>query len=98
LFVLCPDLRIAIVDALRADQITTHHPGETVARIADLAIVNKVDAAPADAAQRAVSRRLDGVTFGAGLFVAVGRKETIIDSADGIDSDTWSRPRRRAAP
>ena len=29
--------------------------------------------------------RLDGVTFGEGLFVAVGRKEKVINSSDGID-------------
>jgi predicted GTPase len=49
-----PDLHIAVVDALRPDQVSTHHPGETVARMADLVILNKVDAAAADAAQRAV--------------------------------------------
>jgi predicted GTPase len=44
-----PDLHVVIVDALRAGQIATHHPGETVARMADVVVVNKVDAAPADA-------------------------------------------------
>lgn len=42
-----PDLHIAVADALRPRQIATHHPGETVARMADLLVVNKVDAAPA---------------------------------------------------
>ena len=40
-----PDLHIAIADALRPDQITTHHPGETVARMADVVVINKVDVA-----------------------------------------------------
>jgi predicted GTPase len=40
-----PDLHIVVADALRPAQITTHHPGETVARMADVAVVNKVDAA-----------------------------------------------------
>lgn len=44
-----PDLLITVADALRPRQIATHHPGETVARMADVLIVNKVDtASPAD--------------------------------------------------
>jgi len=31
-----PDLLIAVADALRPRQIATHHPGETVARMADV--------------------------------------------------------------
>ncbi|MGD0023539.1 MAG: cyclic 2,3-diphosphoglycerate synthase [Xanthobacteraceae bacterium] len=42
-----PDLQIAVADALRPRQIATHHPGETVARMADVLVVNKVDAASA---------------------------------------------------
>ncbi len=49
-----PDLHIVVIDALRPDQIATHHPGETVARMADVAIVNKVDAASAADVQRAI--------------------------------------------
>lgn len=40
-----PDLHIALADALRPRQITTHHPGETVARMADVLLINKVDSA-----------------------------------------------------
>lgn len=40
-----PDLTIAVVDALRPRQVATHHPGEAVARMADVLVVNKVDAA-----------------------------------------------------
>jgi predicted GTPase len=40
-----PDLHIALADALRPRQIATHHPGETVARMADVLVINKVDAA-----------------------------------------------------
>lgn len=43
-----PDLNIAIGDALRPRQIATHHPGETVARMADVLVINKVDAATAE--------------------------------------------------
>jgi predicted GTPase len=49
-----PDLHIVVVDALRSDQIATHHPGETVARLADVIVVNKVDAALSEAVQQAV--------------------------------------------
>ena len=41
-----PNLHIGVADALRPDQVTTYHPGETVARMADVLVVNKADAAP----------------------------------------------------
>jgi len=47
-----PDLQLAVTDALRPDQLDTHHPGEAVVRMADVVLINKVDAAPADAVQR----------------------------------------------
>lgn len=40
-----PDLQITIADALRPTQVATHHPGETVARMADILVINKVDGA-----------------------------------------------------
>lgn len=40
-----PDLHIVIVDALRPDQLTTHHPGEAVLLMADIVVINKVRAA-----------------------------------------------------
>jgi len=44
-----PDLLLAVVDALRPGHAASHHPGETVLRLADVVVVNKVDAAePAD--------------------------------------------------
>ena len=43
-----PNLHIVVADALRPRQIATHHPGETVVRMADVLVVNKVDAAPSD--------------------------------------------------
>jgi predicted GTPase len=42
---LWPDLHITLADALRPRQIATHHPGEAVARMADVLVINKVDAA-----------------------------------------------------
>ncbi len=50
-----PDLLITVADALRPHQIATHHPGETVARMADLLVINKVDAAGPDAVQVATA-------------------------------------------
>ena len=58
-----PDLHITLADALRPRQIATHHPGETVARMADVLVINKVDSAPAsdvalaEAGLRAVNSR-----------------------------------------
>ncbi len=49
-----PDLHIAVADALRPHQIATHHPGEAVARMADILIVNKVNSAPAEDVQSAI--------------------------------------------
>jgi predicted GTPase len=58
---LAPDLHLVVVDALRPDQIATHHPGETAIRMADVAVVNKVDAPGADAARaEAGVRRVNG--------------------------------------
>jgi predicted GTPase len=49
-----PDLHLVLVDALRPDQLTTHHPGEAVLRMADVVVVNKVDGAPDAVVQRLV--------------------------------------------
>jgi predicted GTPase len=46
-----PDLHLVMVDALRPDQLTTHHPGETVLRMADAVIIAKVNAAAPDAVE-----------------------------------------------
>ena len=44
---------ITVADALRPRQVATHHPGEAVARMADVLVINKVDAASqADIADR----------------------------------------------
>jgi len=40
-----PGLHVAVADALRPDQVTTHHPGEAVVRMADIVILNKIDSA-----------------------------------------------------
>jgi predicted GTPase len=49
-----PDLSIAVTDALRAEHVSSHHPGETVVRMADVVVLNKVDAASSADVQRLV--------------------------------------------
>jgi predicted GTPase len=50
-----PDLHLVVVDALRPDQVATHHPGETVLWMADVVIINKVDAAGPSAVERLIA-------------------------------------------
>jgi predicted GTPase len=49
-----PDLHIVVVDALRPHDVRGYYPGEAVARMADVAVVNKVDAASTQQAHDAV--------------------------------------------
>lgn len=49
-----PDLAIALVDPLRPGHETTHHPGETVLRMADIVIVAKINAADQASVQRVI--------------------------------------------
>ena len=51
-----PDLHITVADALRPTQVATHHPGETVARMADVLVINKVDAASSDDIRALIDR------------------------------------------
>jgi predicted GTPase len=51
-----PDLHIGIADALRPGQVTTHHPGESIARMADVLVVNKANAAPGPAVTALIAR------------------------------------------
>jgi predicted GTPase len=50
-----PDLHLALVDALRPEQVATHHPGEAVLRMADVVLVAKADAAAPAAVERATA-------------------------------------------
>jgi predicted GTPase len=43
-----PDLFITVADPLRAGSELTYYPGETVARMADVIVINKVNSASAD--------------------------------------------------
>ncbi len=64
-----PDLHIVVADALRPRQIATHHPGETTARMADVFVVNKADAATAADVDTAVAE-LRAVNRGAPITYA----------------------------
>jgi predicted GTPase len=50
-----PDVHIVVVDALRPDHVATHHPGEAVARMADIVVINKVDSASAQQVDTAIA-------------------------------------------
>jgi predicted GTPase len=59
-----PAVHVVLCDALRPDQLATHHPGEAVLRMADVVVINKVDAAAADDVARlesAVAQIVPGV-------------------------------------
>ena len=76
-----PDLHIAVADALRPDQVTTHHPGETVARMADILVVNKANAArPEDVA--ALTERLRAVNPSAAIVR--GSLPVCLDDPDAV--------------
>lgn len=47
-----PDVHVVVVDPMRPGHETTFHPGETNLRMADIAVVNKVDAADRDDVDR----------------------------------------------
>ena len=56
-----PDLLVTVVDPHRADHAVHYHPGETVVRMADAIVINKVDTATPDeiATVRRVVRELN---------------------------------------
>ncbi len=51
-----PDLHIALVDPLRPGQEATHHPGETVLRMADVALVAKSQSVSDDMVRQSIDR------------------------------------------
>jgi predicted GTPase len=64
-----PDLHIVLVDALRPGQEATHHPGETVLRMADAVIIAKADSAEASQVSR-VEANVRAVNPGAPIIRA----------------------------
>ena len=74
-----PDLRIVLVDPLRAGHETTHHPGEAVLRMADIVIVAKSNSA-AEAEIRRVSESATSIAPQAKLI----RGQSIITLDDPV--------------
>ena len=64
-----PSLHLVVADALRPGQATAYHPGETVLRMADVVIVNKVDAA-SPAAVQGIVEEVRGVNPAATIVLA----------------------------
>jgi predicted GTPase len=81
-----PALLIVVADALRPRQVATHHPGETVARMADVFVVNKVDAAPSNDVEIAMAE-----------LRAVNSRAPIVHAASPIRLDDARAVRGRRA-
>jgi len=64
-----PDLMVTVADPLRAGNELTYYPGETVARMADVLIINKVDSATKTEVRRVVAD-LKSINGGAKLVFA----------------------------
>ncbi len=79
-----PDLHLVLIDALRPDQATGYHPGETNLRLADVIVVNKVDAASNAAVQEAI----DNAT-------AINPRATVVRAASPATADDPERLRDR---
>ncbi|MGE0747047.1 MAG: GTP-binding protein [Rhodospirillales bacterium] len=90
-----PDIHLVVVDALRPDQVDTHHPGEAVLRMADVVLVNKADAAsPAQVAQaiagaRRVNPRADVIRTASPIALddpaaVAGRRVVVVEDGPTI--------------
>lgn len=81
-----PGLHIVVADALRPDQVDTHHPGEAVARMADVFIVNKVNAA--------ARTEIDALRA---RLAAIAPRATIVEAASPVVLDTPELARGKRA-
>jgi predicted GTPase len=76
-----PDLHVVLVDALRPDHIATHYPGEACLRMADVVVVNKVDAASTADVRKAV----DGArAVNPGATLVRARSPVRLDEPDAV--------------
>lgn len=64
-----PDLMVTVADPLRAGDELTYYPGETVARMADILIINKVNSASTEDVER-VKRDLQSINKKATVVLA----------------------------
>ena len=77
-----PDIMITLVDALRPKQLTTHHPGETTLRLADIVIIAKSDAV--ELVQiAALERRLGALLRGKAIVRAAS--PVVLDDPDAVE-------------
>jgi predicted GTPase len=81
---LVPDLHIVMADALRPGQVAAFHPGEAVARMADVVVINKVDAAPRCDVERVTEE-----------FRVVNQRATIVRAASPVRLDDPAAVRGR---
>jgi predicted GTPase len=78
---LVPDGHLVVVDALRPENLTSHHPGEAVLRMADAVVVNKVDAA----APSEVQRTIEGVrAILPNVPILRAASPVVLDDADAV--------------
>lgn len=72
-----PDLNIVLADAMHSGQANTYHPGETVLRMADVIILNKVDSVSPEQSD-SVARELKDVNPSA-VFIRAASPVTLDD-------------------
>jgi len=78
---LCPDLHIVLLDALRPGHEHTHHPGEAVLRMADVALIAKSECADASLlAELEHSIR----TLNPGASIVHGRSPVTLEQPESI--------------
>lgn len=76
-----PDVMITLVDALRPEQLTTHHPGETTLHLADIVVIAKSDAAET-AQVTALEKRLGALLPGRPIVRAAS--PVVLDNPDAV--------------
>ena len=76
-----PDQSIVLVDALRPDQLTTHHPGEAALRMADVVLVAKSNAVEAAIVDGMIA---DVAGINPAAKILRGRSETAADDPDAL--------------
>ncbi len=76
-----PDLQIVLVDPLRPDNETTHHPGEAVLRMADIILIAKVNSASDADIQRVTE---NAYTINPGASIVRGASPVQLDDAESV--------------
>ncbi|SHJ76246.1 Predicted GTPase [Malonomonas rubra DSM 5091] len=69
-----PDVHITLLDPHRAGHETLYYPGETNLRMADIAIINKIDSAGLEKVEQ-VRRQVEAINPGATLLLADSKVE-----------------------